>query len=304
MSSAPLVLLWLLAGAGQEPVTLVGLPATIAAAPPPPARSFEPRLRMELVSLELRMTHDLVERFYRSGAPDPAADVGDTLLRGPEALLDGTLRCLSGLFPVSDAPPGVAERIFDYHRGAREGRLFTDFATHWINRERGFFSRFATDSGIDTAGFEDGTEDVDARGLMREQGKILWDAVRDTYLSKYKFRGEERIREDSFRVGEWSGADFAVLPPLMAGYVWWRGLEKRVSIGDTWLGVSIEPVSSWTSGSDDVVAGVSLEWGIKGLPVGVIVSAGRYDGKGELDFVGIGTSVGMVRHALGVRLGD
>jgi hypothetical protein len=47
-----------------------------------------------------------------------------------------------------------------------------------------------------------------------------------------------------------------------------------------------------------------LEWGLKGWPIGLIVSAGLYDGNLEVDFVGIGTSVGMARKALHGQLGD
>jgi hypothetical protein len=298
------------AGSLPETMTVHESPTLLPVAWPVIPEPLAPRPPVERLSLELSLTPELVERFYRSGAPDPLGDFGDVLLRGPEALMDGALRCLIGLLPRSDtysvrgeSTSGITGRIFDFQIGTRESRIFTEFASNWLDREERYLSRFG-ESEFDTVGVENGTEDVDVRGLLRDQGKVLWDAARKTYFSKYKFRGEERIQNDAFSVGEWRGVDFVVLPPLVAGYLWYRGLEKRVSLGDTWLRVSVEPLSRWVTGKADMVAGVSVEWGIKGIPVGLILSAGKYDGKAELDFVGIGTSVGMVRKVLENQVGD
>lgn len=304
----------------SEPIAKQDLPASIAAPELPPVLLVTwqevpelpaARLRVERVLLEMSLTSEMVELFYRSGGADPAGDIGDALLWGPEALLDASLRCVLGLFPRPEtyclrggSSGGITERILDIQIGPRERRIVADFAINWFDREQHFLSRFVDSSGFDPLGVENGTEDMDGRTLLREQGKVLWDAARKTYLSKYKFRGEERVRDDAFFIGDWRGVDFAVLPPLLSGYLWWRGLEKKVSMGETWLRVSVEPLSRWVTGSRDLAAGVSLEWGIKGFPVGLIVSAGRYDGKAELDFVGIGTSIGMVRNALGYPRGN
>lgn len=303
----------------SEPLAVAGLPPILAApeaAPetlpfawplvlPPPVRPpIEPSI------LDPLLTPEFVAEFYRFGAPAPLGGVGDALLRGPEALLDGLLGLAGRIFPRSgsyslpyDEDDGITSRLLDFELGPREGRIFTEFMGHLAEREQRFFLRFAG-SGLDTVGVENGTEDVDSSDLMREQGKVLWDALRKTYFSKYKFRGEDRIRDDAFYFNQWRGVDFAVLPPLIAGYVYYRGIEKRFSMGETWLRFSIEPLSRWVSGREDLVAGVSMEWGIKGFPIGLIVSAGMYDGRAELDFVGIGTSVGMVRKVLDLQRGE
>lgn len=276
----------------------------------PDVAGTEPRIPLQLELFELGLPPDRIERFDRAQATYPFGDFGDALFRGPETLLDSALRALTGLYPRSDASSdtgrfssGITERIFELETGPRQGRIVSEFASAWLERERRFFSRYA-DAGVDTAGWDEGTEDLDARVLLSGQGKVLWDAVRDTYLSKYRFRGEERIREDAFYFSEWRTIDLVVLPPIVAGYVWWRGLEKRASLGETWLRISVEPLSTWIPGHEDTVACVSVEWGIEGFPVGLIVSAGTLDGAADLDFVGIGTSIGIVRHALGVRLGE
>lgn len=291
--------------AQDAPLAGGDLPTTLAGPEPPAARSPVP-----LEPLKLSMPADLVERFGVVPGADPFGDVGEALLRGPEALLDTALRLVGNLYPRSEtfadrgaSSGGVTERLFEFERGRREERILAEFKSSWIERQRRSFSRFA-DEGIDMTGVSEGQEDVNRRWLLREQGKVLMDALRDTYLSKYKYRGEERIRDDALDLGEWRAADYVVLPPLVAGYVWWRGLEKRTSLGDTWLRISVEPLSTWIPGKEDTVACVSVEWGLEGFPVGLILSAGAYDGEAELDFMGIGTSIGIVRHALGFRLGD
>ncbi|HXX93694.1 MAG TPA: hypothetical protein VEN81_08665 [Planctomycetota bacterium] len=295
------------------------LPVSLAASEPKmllvawPILPEPPSVRppVERLSLELSLTPDLVDRFYRSGAGSPMGDVGDAFLRVPEAFLDSLLRCASRLLPRSEvvsanaeASGGMVGRIFDLQvGGSREGPICSEFVANWLDREERYFSRFG-DSEFDTVGVENGTEDVDLRGLFRDQEKVLWDAARKTYFSKYRFRGDDRIQSDAFSVGQWRGADFILLPPLMAGYFWYRGLEKRISLGDSWMRVSFEPISRWVSGKADLVAGVSVEWGIKGIPVGLVVSGGKYEGRAGLDFVGIGTSVGMVRKVLENQRGD
>src|SRR5687767_8348841 len=139
-------------------IAVTAFPATLGAPAWP-----EPPSRMELMSLELALSHDLIERFCRSAETSLVEDIGDMLLRGPESILDGALGCLSGLFPRSAAfseregsPPCLTERIFDIHQGRREGRIFTEFMSAWIDREQRFFSKYAADSGIDTSGVERG----------------------------------------------------------------------------------------------------------------------------------------------------
>jgi hypothetical protein len=127
---------------------------------------------------------------------------------------------------------------------------------------------------------------------------VFWDALRRTYLSRYKIQAEEKIKDDAWYFDRWSGADFVVLPPLLGAYVYYRGLDKKFTVMGTRLTLSVEPVSEWVRRNRDVSAAASVEWSMKEWPVGVIVSAGLHDGKYGLDFVGIGTSIGAVRQVL------
>jgi len=134
--------------------------------------------------------------------------------------------------------------------------------------------------------------------LALDQRKVFWDALRRTYLARYKVKAEEKIKEDAWYFDRWSGADFVMLPPLLGAYVYYRGLDKKFRIAGSQLEISIEPVSEWARRRRDISAVASLEWSMKGWPLGVIVSAGLHDGRYGLDFVGIGTSIGTVRQVL------
>lgn len=260
--------------------------------------------RIETPFHEPLLTSDFVRACYERLKTDPVSDVADAILRGPELVLDGTLSFLESLFSRSgsydwrmDEPESITSRLLDFQMEARRGRIFTEFLERWVEREHRFFSKFE-ESYLNTVGFEEGTAEIDGGDLASEQQKILWDVLRRTYFSKYRLKAEDRIRDDAFYFNEWRGVDFLVLPPLMAGYFYYRGLDKRFSMGGTWLKVSLEPLSKWFSRREDLVAGVSLEWSVKGWPVGLIVSAGLYEGDVELDFVGIGTSAGMAKRVL------
>jgi hypothetical protein len=246
------------------------------------------------------MTPELALEWTRRAEPNLLLDAGDALLRGPELLLDGLFSIGSALFPRSghyvlgvDDDEGITSRLLDFHVEERQGRLFSDFVGRLMEREQKYFARF-DDSYLATPDLSDGTADVDEGELLDEQRKLLWDVLRKTYFSKYRFKADERIKDEAFYFNEWRGLDFVVLPPLMAGYLWYRGLEKRFSMGDTWLQVSFEPARRWAD-DEELAAGLALDWRPKGFPIGLIVSAGLYEGDPAIDFVGIGTSLGMAK---------
>jgi hypothetical protein len=253
----------------------------------------------------------LVTEFYRRGAPDRVADVGDAILKGPEFLFDGIFACASGMgsrLPIrpweDDEQRSITSRILDVQIGPRKERIWSEFMNQWTEREMRYLGNFG-DSRVDTIRFQDRTEPADRYGLMLDQRKVFWDALRRTYLARYKIQADERIRDEAWYLDRWSGADFVVLPPLLGGYVFYRGLEKKFSVGGTRLLLSIEPVSEWyRSSKHDLPAAVALEWTMKELPLGVIVSAGLHGGRYGMDFVGIGTSLSTARRALVMQQGE
>lgn len=278
--------------------------------PPIAPRALELPLPATLAE-DLAFRAELVSDLCRRNAPDRAADLGDAILKGPEMLLDGFFGCVSGMGgrrPVrgwdDDDGRSITSMILDVQIGARKDRIWTEFVRQFTDREVRYLSNFS-DSRVDTFGFQNRTEGADNYEVLLDQRKVFWDALRRTYLARYKIQADERIREDAWYLDRWSGADFVVLPPLVGAYVFFRGLDKKFTIAGTRLLLSIEPVSEWYRGSHrDLPAAIGFEWTMKDVPFGVIVSAGQHDGRLGMDFVGIGTSLGAARRALVMKQGD
>jgi hypothetical protein len=273
--------------------------------PPRPLRttSFDVPLSLGL-SDELVFRSELVSEFYRRGAPDPVSDVADAILKVPELLIDGLFTCAGGMGsrPAlrnwdDDDGRSMMAQLLQVEKGPRQERIGREFLMQLGTREARYFSNFS-DSRANSFGFENGTEGADLHDLMLDQRKVFWDALRRTYLARYKTNAEEKIKDDAWYLDRWTGWDYAVLPPLLGAYVFYRGVDKKISVLGTRLIVSVEPASEWVRGNRDVSAAASVEWTMKDWPLGVIVSAGLHDGKYGLDFVGIGTSIGTVRQAL------
>jgi len=246
----------------------------------------------------------LVTDLYRRCGSDPVADAGDTLLQGPVLLFDGFFGCMNRLGGRSavrtwedEESRSVTSRLLDVQCGPRQERIFTVLTTQWVEREQRYLSDF-DESRADTVGFQNRTEGAELHELVLDQRKIFFDVLRRTYLSQYKTMSAEQVHEEAWYFGRWSGVDCAVLPPLIIAYVYYRGLDKRVRMGDTELRLSFEPVSEFAHRAHDRSVAAALDWSVKGFPVGIIVSAGMYGGRYGMDFVGIGTSIGSVRAAV------
>jgi len=272
---------------------------------PKAPRPLPPFPSMKHAMIEPVLTPEDVLEWYRRGEADPVGDVLDAILSVPEYVFDSVVEEAAALLPrprvrrlLPKSEEGILARVLEFHVDPRSGRLYSDFLHQWAGREYRYLSRFG-ESRASTVGFEEGTEDVDTEEFSRDQRKILLDALRRTYFSKYRFRPAERLRDEAFYFNEWKGMDFVVLPPAMAAYLWLRGLEKRFSIQGTSLRVSLEPLSRWREKDEDLVAGVGLEWApTRDFPVAFLLSAGRSEGSTGIDFVGIGTSLGTAIKAL------
>jgi len=258
---------------------------------------------------EVAFRSELVAEFYRRGAPDPLADVTEVFLKGPELLIDSIFTCAGGLASRQavrgwddDDGRSITAQMLDVGIGPRQERIGREFLMQLGTRESKYFGNFE-DSRVNSFAVENGTAAADLQDLAYDQRKVFLDALRRTYLARYKVNAEEKIKDDAWYFDRWTGWDFAVLPPLLAGFVYYRGLDKKISIVGSKLTLSIEPVSEWVRRTHDVSAAASAEWKMKEWPLGVIVSAGLHDGKYGLDFVGIGTSIGTVSRPSRRKLG-
>lgn len=281
-------------------------------APLPPLAPREFDLPSSLtMAEETAFRAELVAQATLRGRADCVADVGDAILKGPEMILDAIFVCTSSLGTrrsvrnwEDDDDRSIISQILDVQVGSRKERIWSEFMTQWTQREIKYLANFG-DSRANTHGFEDRTAEADLHELALDQRKVFWDALRRTYLARYKVQAEEKIRDEAWYLDRWSGADFVLLPPLLGGYVFYRGLDKRFNVVGTKLTLSIEPVSEWYRGSKrDLPAMIALEWSMKGCPLGVIVSAGLHEGKYGMDFVGIGTSLGAARRTLVMQQGE
>lgn len=301
-SDRPFPVLTPLAAVELEPVSILWPPL-------PVPTSLRETDRLAVHEIPSWITPEFLESRRALLAPDFLSDAGDPFFKIPEVLLDGALTLAGDLFPRKgdydwEAEEGraIASRITEWEIVPRAGRVTADLARSFVDRETRFFLAFEG-SYLNTLPYELGFEDLDYEDFRYEQGKVLLDAVRRAYLMKYRFRPEERIRDDAFGFRGWSGPDFALLPPVMAGYLYLRGLERRFTWLGLQVGVALEPLHRWAGGERDLLVGAGVEVGFPGFPVFFLASAGVIDGEVEMDFVGIGTGLGMVRKALRGRHG-
>lgn len=222
-------------------------------------------------------------------------DIGNIALLPADLAIDGLVNCLQLVF--GDVPAGsMTSRVLDIHVDRAKAHLFEEFTVHFADREQKFLANFHN-SYLSNANVEDGRQEMDMDGFMIEQKKVMWDVLKKTYFAKYRFRAEERIKDDAFYISEWSGIDFAVLPPFLAGYVYYRGLDKTIKIDhDLTFKIQLEPGMQFMGG--DVVGGIMVELRYKPFPIGIIASMGIYDRKPEFEFIGIGSSIDAVKKCI------
>lgn len=182
-----------------------------------------------------------------------------------------------------------------------DNHLFAEFMTHLYERERKFLGNF-NGTYLSNPGIEDGTATVDIDDFKAEQKKVLWDVLKKTYFSKYRFQAEERINDDGFYINRWHGVDFIALPPFLAGYLYYRGLDKSLTIGDFKVRALIEPAQRLLTG--DVVGAAMIDIRPRGWPVGIVGSMGLYGNKPEFEFIGIGTTIDAVKKAIKLQQDD
>lgn len=260
-------------------------------------------------AMEFPEWHDLraqlVTDLYQRCGRDLPADIGDALLRWPEMVFDEISMAVgspSGRPPVrswdDEANRSVTGRMLDIQFALRDQRIFSVFMQQWIERERRYLGAFEDESRAATYAFQDRTEGADIDEVANDQRKIVLDALQRTYLARYKMHSDEPLPAEAWECRQWNGFDFVALPVLISGLLYYRGINKRISIGKTALRFSFEPGSEFLHRRRDRAVMGALEWTVKGFPLGIIVSAGLHEGRYEMDFVGIGTSIGAARRAV------
>lgn len=257
-----------------------------------------PPLEVLYDGFPLPTTMSLYEPFDYHLPPDNSnivTDIGDLLLLPPELILDLLVGGVDKLFGVRDSTSSVTARLFSFKTQPARPHLFSTLMDNLVKREMRYFAGFG-DSRYYTPEVEMGIDQIEPDDLMDDQYKILWDVGKNTYLSKYRLKSDT-IKEEAFYFTDWQGVDFVVLPPLVGAYLYYRGLEKKFSFWGTELKVDIEPMQRWF-GNDDLMVGAGIEWAPKDCPIKLIVAIGLEDGDTELQFIGVGTSIGTIKQLL------
>ena len=232
---------------------------------------------------------------YQRPSENVITDIGDLLLLPPELVLDLLVGTVDQLLGVRDPASSVTARLFDFHAAPARSHLFSVLMENLTKREMRYFGGFG-DSYLNTPEVEMGLAQVQADDLLTDQRKILWDVGKNTYLSKYRLK-VDTIREEAFYFTDWRGIDFAVLPPLVGGYLYYRGLDKKIGFLGTEVKISIEPIQRWVD-HNDLLIGFGIECAPKDWPVKLIAAVGLEDNDIELQFIGIGTSINTVKQLI------
>ena len=224
-----------------------------------------------------------------------AEDIGDLLLAPADIALDIILKGLSCIGGSIDQDT-ITARVMNTE--VRDVRLFSEFIRHFNEREQKFFAGMSG-SYLSNPNIEDGNAEIDNNAFMVEQRKVMWDVVKKTYFAKYRFHAEERLHDDAFYLNKWQGIDFVALPPFLAGYLYYRGLDKHFDLGDIRVRTLVEPVQRLMTG--DVIGAVMIDIRPKRWPIGIVGSMGFYDGKPDFEFIGIGSTIDAVKKAIALR---
>jgi hypothetical protein len=250
---------------------------------------FEPPAVPErLRGVEFPMTYPILAEEARAwSSPDPFVE---SLLAMPDHLVGAVATALNQIRPGDG---GIVDRLLNVGVQDPGQSLLSSYAQMLFEREQRYFTRFEETTAADT---------LDEDDLLDDQKKLVWETLKRTYQARYRLKNYETVSDDAFSFSGWRGVDLVVVPPLMAGYLMYHGIDKKFSVFGTKLRLSVEPYSDWKD--DDLPAGAGLEWSPDGWPVALIVTAGMEDGRFKGDFVGIGTSIGMVRRMLALEEGE
>lgn len=256
---------------------------------PPLAVFYPPDIPLKM-SLDEPIKYEIHERYHNI-----LTDVGDVALLPPELVLDTVIGTFDVLLGIRSNTGTITSKILDFHVEPTRAHLFSVFTENLLKRESRYFAGFG-DSYLNTVDVQDGNAQIQSSDLMADQRKILWDVGKNTYLSKYRIK-VDNIKDEAFYFTDWRGIDFAVLPPLVSAYLYYRGFEKKIAFLDTETRLTMEPLQSWI-GRQNLLVGAGVEWAPKGWPVKLLVALGVDEGNVNVQFVGIGTSIGAVKQLL------
>lgn len=224
--------------------------------------------------------------------------IGDAILLPPELVLDESISLFNTVFGTPSTN-NATSRIFNFSPQPPREHLFLTMFENAIIKEQRYFSNFDdTHFYIQDSKYESA---LDNEKMIDDHKRLLYDVFKDTYLLKYKLKVDNRVKDEAFNLIEWHDSDYVILPPLIAGYLYYRGLDKDFTIEDTYFKISLESFHKW-SREENVVIGAGIEWAPhKSSPIKFIVAVGLEDGDVELQFIGIGTNLSTIKKVLNLQ---
>ncbi|HEY3226599.1 MAG TPA: hypothetical protein VGK61_06385 [Planctomycetota bacterium] len=168
-------------------------------------------------------------------------------------------------------------------------------------REVKYFAHF-DETPLATIAYEEGLEDFDSSHFYHDQVKVITHALGKAYLGRYAAPFDQRLRRDAFDPSRWEPVDYVAGPCIMAGYLYLRGFNRSLALGDIECRFSLKPfgrINQHVGRSEDyLVSAASLEIGTGDFPLKVIYSAGVLKGSFATDFVGLGVNVPIALKAV------
>ncbi len=211
--------------------------------------------------------------------------------------------CTSECHSLLEARSGsMVGRAFDGSDYQPLARPYREFISVIAAREVRYFSRLADTEAIPFE-YTLGLMEIDDEVVLEQQRRMLLDVAKKVYISRGFGRLEDRVRDDGFNAAGWRAIDYVAVPPLLAGYLYLRGIERRFHAGPFECTFAVEPIRrilerSSSNTTEDLVSAVGLEVGLPGMPIKLLVSGGLHNGDPELDFIGIGTGLGKAKQAV------
>lgn len=236
----------------------------------------------------------------------------DMVFGAPDVLAGGAIHALSSLFHDAgcfdereESRRSMAVRLTGAVDVDAPERPFESFMEVLYARERKTFSRWG-ESTQSTLAVEEGDEDIDGGVFLRDQRKVFVHALGRRYLGRYGDAFSDNLRREAFDFSRWEAIDFAIGPAFIGGYLYLRGWDGGLRWGDVGCRIHLQPLERIEGhlhkSNDILLSAASLEFSLGGIPIKAVVSGGVVDGRPAFDFIGLGTSVGMVRKAIKLEM--
>jgi hypothetical protein len=203
--------------------------------------------------------------------------------------------------PESHEPSLTDSFLAMVERPARQEGSFNALISNLLHYEWRYFRKFEG-SYLNPIEVELGYRDFDSSEVMADQMKVGMDALLKTLVERNHLDDlSARFRQESFEVWRYRGKDLIVLPPAVGALLYYRGLDYKFHVRGLKVRFVMASVSEWMDAGDSdesLTAGLGVEVStpIRGLKV--IAAAGFHDRRPELDFIGLGTDLEIVKKAI------